>query len=174
MITGDVLDVPGATMPEKVEYLQDHDTVRQFANQEPRAYAQMTTNLLPPPCDPSADAEFIPMQADGTHAVSGSNAMCVMTVLLETGILPMQEHETRVVLDTAAGLVEAVATCLAGRGERVTLTFFPAYAEHLDATLSLVAICGGFPQPVKLGARLVAWREADVLDWLDGQQTRGI
>ncbi len=137
VITGGVLDVPGATMLEKMEYLQAHDDLRQFANQEPRGCAQMTTNLLLPPCNPSADAGFIPMQADGTHAMSGSNAMCVTTVLLETGILPMKEPETRVVLDTAAGLVEATATCRAGKVERVSLTFFPAYAEHLDAYLEV-------------------------------------
>lgn len=140
VITGGVLDLPGATTLEKMENLQVHDDLRQFANQEPRGCAQMTTNLLLPPCHPEADAAFIPMQADGTHAMSGSNAMCVTTVLLETGILPMREPETRVVLDTAAGLVEAMATCHAGRVERVTLTFFPAYAEHLDATLDVDGI----------------------------------
>ena len=31
---------------------------------------------------------------------------------------------------------------------------------------------GDFPQPVKLGARIVAWREADVAAWLDTRETR--
>lgn len=70
VITGGVLDMTGATMLEKMEYLQAQDALRQFANQEPRGCAQMTTNLLLPPCDPSADAAFIPMQADGTQAMS--------------------------------------------------------------------------------------------------------
>ncbi|MEM1301722.1 MAG: proline racemase family protein [Pseudomonadota bacterium] len=176
VITGGVLDVPGATMLEKMEYLQAHDELRQFANQEPRGCAQMTTNLLLPPCDPSADAAFIPMQADGTHAMSGSNAMCVTTVLLETGILSMQEPETRVVLDTAAGLVEAVATCRAGRVERVTLTFFPTYAEHLDASLDVdgigtlqvdVAFGGVFYALVpvdQLGLRIAPENAQDMVD----------
>jgi proline racemase len=97
----------------------------------------MTTNLLLPASDASADAAFIPMQADGTHAMSGSNAMCVTTVLLETGMLPMAEPETTVVLDTAAGLVKATASCLDGRVEKVSLDFFPAYAEHLDVKLEV-------------------------------------
>lgn len=33
--------------------------------------------------------------------------------------------------------------------------------------------CGNFPQPVKLGARLVAWRESDVSNWLESRDTRG-
>ncbi|SUZ32826.1 hypothetical protein ROE7235_02589 [Roseibaca ekhonensis] len=31
---------------------------------------------------------------------------------------------------------------------------------------------GEFPQPVKLGARLVAWRESDIGDWLESRQQR--
>ncbi|SMC67589.1 helix-turn-helix transcriptional regulator [Primorskyibacter flagellatus] len=31
---------------------------------------------------------------------------------------------------------------------------------------------GEFPQPVKLGARLVAWRESDVTAWLEARETK--
>ncbi|WP_319823847.1 AlpA family transcriptional regulator [Thalassovita sp.] len=31
---------------------------------------------------------------------------------------------------------------------------------------------GEFPQPLKLGARLVAWREGDIDDWLDSREVR--
>ena len=140
VITGGVLDVPGDTILEKMQFLQAHDDLRKFVNQEPRGCAQMTTNLLLPVCDPDADAAFIPLQADGTHAMSGSNAMCVTTVLLETGILPMQEPQTRLVLDTAAGLVKATASCADGRVKRVSLDFFPAYAEYIDAHLEVEGI----------------------------------
>ena len=140
VITGGVLDLPGATILEKMEHLQANDDLRKFVNHEPRGCAQQTTNLLLSPCDPTADAAFIPLQADATHAMSGSNAMCVTTVLLETGILPMQEPETTVVLDTAAGLVKAVATCRDGRVERVSLDFFPAYVERLDAKIEVEGI----------------------------------
>ncbi|MEM8795668.1 MAG: proline racemase family protein [Pseudomonadota bacterium] len=140
VITGGVLDVQGLTMLEKLKTLQADDTLRRFVNQEPRGCAQMTTNLLLPPCNPNADAAFIPMQADGSHAMSGSNAMCVATVLLETGILPLEEPETTVVLDTAAGLVKAVATCRDGKVERVALDFFPAYADHLDIPIEVEGI----------------------------------
>lgn len=33
---------------------------------------------------------------------------------------------------------------------------------------------GKFPQPVKLGTRLVAWRESDVAAWLDSRETRAV
>jgi len=140
VLTGGILDVPGASILKKMQYLQAHDELRRFVNNEPRGCAQMTTNVLLPPCHPDADAAFIPMQADGTHPMSGSNAMCVTTVLLETGVLPMKEPETAVVLDTAAGLVKAVARCKDGRVDRVTLDFFPAFAEHLGAVVEVEGI----------------------------------
>lgn len=31
---------------------------------------------------------------------------------------------------------------------------------------------GDFPQPVRLGARVVAWRESDVTAWLESRETR--
>lgn len=137
VITGGVLDVPGATILDKMTFLQANDNLRKFVNQEPRGCAQMTTNLLLPACNPAADAAFIPMQADDTHAMSGSNAMCVATVLLETGMIPMTEPETLVKLDTAAGLMTAIASCKDGRVECVSLDFFPAYAEMINASLEV-------------------------------------
>ena len=138
VITAGVLDLPGETMLEKLHYLQtENDALRRFAMHEPRGCAQMTTNLLLPPCDPAADAAFIPMQADGSHAMSGSNAICVTTVLLETGILPMHEPVTEVMLDTAAGLVKTRAHCKAGKVERVTLDFFPSFCEQLAVPLEV-------------------------------------
>lgn len=138
VVTGGVLDVPGASMLEKLSFLnRERDHLRRFCLFEPRGCAQMTANLLLPPVSPDADAGFIPMQADASHAMSGSNAMCVVTVLLETGMLAMSEPETHVALDTAAGLVRARAACREGRVEMVTLDFFPSFCEHLDHPLEV-------------------------------------
>ena len=138
VVTGGVVDVPGASMLEKLSCLnRERDDLRRFCLFEPRGCAQMTANLLLPPVTPGADVGFIPMQSDASHAMSGSNAMCVVTVLLETGILTMTEPETQVVLDTAAGLVKASAACRAGRVERVTLDFIPSFCEQLDQPLEV-------------------------------------
>ena len=138
VVTAGVVDLPGTTMREKLQYLQtENDALRRFAMHEPRGCAQMTTNLLLPACDPAADAAFIPMQADGSHAMSGSNAICVTTVLLETGILPMSEPVTEVVLDTAAGLVRTRASCNNGKVENVALDFFPSFCEQLSVPLDV-------------------------------------
>jgi proline racemase len=99
---------------------------------EPRGCLQMSVNLLLPPTRPEADAGFIVLQADKAHPMSGSNCVCVVTALLELGMLPMHEPETTVVLDTPAGLVTARALCADGRCQSVSLDMVPSFVEHLD------------------------------------------
>jgi proline racemase len=141
VITGGVLDLPGRTMLDKMRHLNGvDDRIRRFALLEPRGAAQMSANLLLPPTRSDADAGFIVMQPDACHAMSGSNAMCVTTVLLETGILPIREPQTRVALDTPAGLVIATATCKDGRCERVTLDLVPSFVEHLGQPLEIEGV----------------------------------
>lgn len=138
VITHGAPDIPGNTVLDKMNHIADiDDSLVRFTLLEPRGAAQMSVNLLLPPTRDDADAAFIPMQPDGPHAMSGSNAMCVVTVLLETGILPMVEPETTVRLDTAAGLVTARAQCRNGKCERVYLDFFPSFVEHLDHPLHI-------------------------------------
>lgn len=141
VITGGVLDIPGETMLDKMNYINEvDDSIRRFSVYEPRGCAQMTVNLLLPPVHPEADAGFIILQPDRAHAMSGSNSMCVTTALLETGLLPMSEPETRVVLDTPAGLVVATARCRDGSCERVTLDMVPCFADQLDVPVELDGI----------------------------------
>lgn len=136
VITGGVLDIPGATIQEKFRHIAKvDDSLIRFVLFEPRGSAQMSANLLLPPTRNEADAAFIPLQPDGPHAMSGSNAMCVVTVLLETGILPMREPETAVTLDTPAGLVRTTASCRDGKCEQVALDCVPSFVLHLDCPL---------------------------------------
>ncbi len=94
VITGGVIDIPGKTMPEKLAFLNNKDdSLRRFVVQEPRGGVDKTTNLIVPPTSDEADVGFIPMEANGCYPMSGANAICVVTVLLETGILPMIEPE---------------------------------------------------------------------------------
>lgn len=138
VVTGGVLDLPGDTMLEKMNHLNNEDdSLRRFCVFEPRGYASMSTNLLFAPCRPDADAGFIILQGDKAHAMSGSNCICVVTVLLETGQVPMQEPETTVRLDTPAGLVTATASCRNGKCEKVTLDMVPTFVEALDVAVEV-------------------------------------
>jgi proline racemase len=142
VVTGGAPVLPGATMLERMAWLNagpgsPGDDLRRFLVFEPRGMSHQTVNLLQPPCDASADAGFIVLQADRAHGMSGSNAICVTTVLLETGLVPMTEPETVVRLDTPAGLVVARATCAGGKCERVALDMPASFALALDQVVAV-------------------------------------
>ena len=138
MVTAGAIDVPGATMLDKMHHLNTvDDSLRRFLVFEPRGCAQMSTNLLLPPIEPGTDAGMIVLQGDKAHAMSGSNAICAVTVLLETGMVAMKEPETRIILDTPAGAVPARAVCRDGKCERVHLDMVPSFAEALDVRLDV-------------------------------------
>ena len=80
---------------------------------------------------------FIIMEPADTPPMSGSNSLCVATVLLETGILPMREPTTRLTLEAPGGLVGVLAECRGGRVERVRVHNVPSFADRLDAALEV-------------------------------------
>ena len=104
VIVGGVLDVPGATMYDKMCYLRDHgDGLRKRMLREPRGYPAANCNLILPSSHPDADAGFVIMEQVEYPGMSGTNTICVTTVLLETGMLPMREPVTELTLESAGG-----------------------------------------------------------------------
>jgi proline racemase len=138
VITGGIGDVPGATMLEKMRYLAAHrDEIRKLMLREPRGYPGLCCNVLLPPTHPEADAGFVIMEQMEYAPMSGSNTICVATVLLETGILPMTEPVTEFTLEAPAGLVRVRADCEHGKVKRVTFRNVPAFAIHLDVAVEV-------------------------------------
>ncbi len=136
VITGGVLNIPGATMADKLDHLNTvDDSLRRWLCSEPRSGPAGSFCLLVPACNPEADVGLIILQPDQAHAMSGSNAMCATTALLETGMIPMIEPTSVVTLDTAAGLVKATATCEGGKVVRVTLDMPAAFVMRQDAVI---------------------------------------
>ena len=133
VLVGGVPEIPGATMLDRMNHINRvDDSLRRFVTFEPRASVQMSVNLLLPPTRPDADAAFMVLQADRAHPMSGSNCICVVTALLESGRVAMVEPETVLRLDTPAGLIVARATCRGGRCLSVSLDNVPAFVEELD------------------------------------------
>jgi proline racemase len=138
VITGGVGPIPGATVFDQMEFLSEHrDDIRKLMLREPRGYPGLCCNLLVPSRNPEADIGFIIMEQMEYAAMSGSNTICVTTVLLETGILPMIEPITELVLEAPAGLVRVRADCKDGKVTRVTFENVPAFAVHLDVPVEV-------------------------------------
>ena len=94
-------------------------------------------NLLVPPKNPDAQMGFIVMEPEDTPPMSGSNSMCVSTVLLDSGIIPMQEPVTEMVLEAPGGLVRIRAQCKNGKAESITVQNLPSFADGLDQTMEV-------------------------------------
>lgn len=138
VIVGGVLDVPGSTMFEKMKHIERHaDWLRRRMLREPRGYPAANCNLVLPPTRPEADAGFVIMEQVEYPAMSGTNTICVATALLETGMLPMREPVTEIVLEAPAGLVRVRAECANGKVTQVTFRNVPAFAVHLDAVVEV-------------------------------------
>ena len=128
VIVGGVVDVPGVTAFEKMEHLRDHgDALRRAILFEPRGAPSHAVNLLLPTARADADLGFVIMEATKYPAMSGSNTICVATVVLETGIRPMREPETILVLEAPGGLVRATCECRDGKVLRVRLAMLPSF-----------------------------------------------
>jgi len=133
VITAGIGDVPGKTMFEKMRYLETQmDQLRLRMLREPRGYPASNCNLLLPPTIPGADAGFVIMEQVEYPPMSGTNTICVVTALIETGIVPAQDGVKHLKLDTPAGLVEVDAEVLHGKVLSVTFTNVPCFAVHLD------------------------------------------
>jgi proline racemase len=127
----------GATVREQMETLAADDSLRRFLLREPRGSVATHANLIVPATRDDCDAGFIIMEPTEYPLMSGSNTICVATVLLETGMVEMKEPETTLRLEAPAGVVEVRAVCRDGRCESVELTNVACFADRLDAPLEV-------------------------------------
>lgn len=138
VVTGGVMDVPGDTMLDKRAYLmREGDGLRRLLCREPRGSVNRNINVILPTSHPGADAGYIIMESTEYPVMSGSNTICVATVLLETGILPMSEPVTDLVLESPAGLIAARCECRDGKVTCVEFTNQPAFVYYLDANIEV-------------------------------------
>ncbi|GGF45495.1 putative trans-3-hydroxy-L-proline dehydratase [Youhaiella tibetensis] len=137
VIVGGVLPPPGETLWEQSRFIARDETLRNFVLNEPRGGVFRHVNLLVPAKDPRAQIGWIIMEPADTPPMSGSNSICVSTVLLDTGIIPMEEPQTHMVLEAPGGVVDVTADCRNGKAERITVTNVPSFVDRLGASIEV-------------------------------------
>ena len=140
VVVGGVPPIPGDTLWAQSRFIARDGTLRNFLLNEPRGGVFRHVNLLVPAKKPEAVMGFIVMEPGDTPPMSGSNAICVATVLLETGLVAMKEPETRFVLEAPGGLVEIIAQCRADKAERISVRNHPSFAAALDASIEVAGL----------------------------------
>ena len=137
VIVGGVAPPPGETLWEQRNWIAQDQTLRNFVLNEPRGGVFRHVNLLVPPKHPDAQMGWIIMEPEDTPPMSGSNSICVSTVLLDSGIIPMVEPVTEMVLEAPGGLVRVRAECANGKAERITVRNLPSFAGQVGVSLDV-------------------------------------
>jgi trans-L-3-hydroxyproline dehydratase len=162
VIVGGVAPPPGATLWEQSRFIATDQSLRNFVLNEPRGGVFRHVNLLVPPKDPRAQMGFIVMEPEDTPPMSGSNSICVATVLLDSGILAMHEPQTRLTLEAPGGLITVVAECRAGKAERISVENVASFVDRLDAPLEVAGV-GTLSVDVAYGGDSFAIVDAEAL-----------
>ena len=162
VVVGGVLPPPGNTVFEQMQTLRADDSLRRLLLREPRGSVAVHANLVVPATRADCDAGFIIMEPTEYPPMSGSNTICVATVLLETGMIELREPETRLRLEAPAGPVEVRAACRDGRVESVELTNVPSFVSQLDARLDVPGV-GTLDVDVAFGGMWYAIADAHAL-----------
>jgi trans-L-3-hydroxyproline dehydratase len=173
VVVGGVLPPPpGETVFEQMQALRRDDSLRRLLLREPRGSVAVHANLIVPSKRDDCAAGYIIMEPTEYPAMSGSNTICVATVLLETGMVEMREPETTVRLEAPAGVVEVTARCANGKCESVELTNVPCFADRLDAQLEVEGL-GTIAVDVAFGGMWYAIADAHALGFaLDPAEAR--
>ena len=108
---------------------------RNFFLNEPRGGVFKHCNIIVKTSDPKADAGFIIMEPEDNPPMSGSNSICVSTVLLEKNIIKMNYPTTTLCLEAPGGLIKVVAECQNHKVKNVSISNLPSFVDKIDVEL---------------------------------------
>jgi proline racemase len=163
VIVGGVLPPSGDSVFEMMKtFAREHDHIRRLLICEPRGSVARHVNLIVPAKRADCAAGAIIMEPTEYPPMSGSNTMCIATVLLETGMVPMREPVTTLRLDMPGGPVEVTAECREGKCLSVMIENVPAFVDRLDAPLEIEGL-GTVPVDIAYGGMFYALVDATQL-----------
>lgn len=138
VITSGVGTIPGATMAERRTYVMTkRDDLRTLLMYEPRGHSAMSGAILQPPTRPDADMGVVFIEVSGCLPMCGHGTIGVATVLVETGMVAVEEPVTTIRLDTPAGLVQTRVFVQDGHATAVELRNVPSFLALRDAVVDV-------------------------------------
>lgn len=141
IVVGGIPNIKGNTMPEKKQYLEDHlDHIRTAIMLEPRGHNDMFGSVMTQPCDPDADFGIIFMDGGGYLNMCGHGSIGAMTVAVETGVVPMEEPVTKVVMEAPAGIIKGDVKVENGKVQSVSIFNVPAFLYKKDQEVELPGV----------------------------------
>ena len=162
VIVDGVATLPGATVFEQMEHLRADDSLRRLLLHEPRGSVAVHTNLIVASKRPDCAFGYVIMEPTEYPAMSGSNTICVVTVLLEAGLLAMTEPVTAIRLEAPGGPIDVIATCRNGKVESGEFENVPCFAGRIGAPLEVPGL-GTLEVDVAFGGMWYAIADAGAL-----------
>lgn len=157
-------ELEGDTMMERKNFLVNHcDGYRTALMLEPRGHHDMFGAIITEPISPEADLGVIFMDTGGYLNMCGHGTIGTATVAVETGLVPVTEPYTEVVLEAPAGIIRTKVKVENGKAVEVTLTNVPAflYKDNLTVEVDGVTI----PYCISFGGSFFALVDASKLGY---------
>jgi len=142
VVVGGIPKLKGVNMAEKQAYFQKHyDHLRSTMLKEPRGFAGLLGAVITEPTTPEADVGVIYLWTDGYFSACGDSTYSVSAVLVNTGMVEVEEPVTEVTLDTVAGLVKSRIHVEAGEAKSITMEGVPSfYTETVEMDIPDVGV----------------------------------
>jgi proline racemase len=129
-VTGGVPPLEGGSILDKRRFALEHlDGVRRLLVHEPRGHSDMYGCFVTTPEDDGADLGVVFFHNAGYSTACGHGTIALVTWALESGLFPLEEPETRVVVDVPSGRLETVARVEGGAVRSVRFRNVPAFVE---------------------------------------------
>lgn len=141
IVIGGLPKIPGKTMPEKMEYLQENmDYLRTMLMLEPRGHNDMFGAIFTAPTNDEADIGVIFMDGGGYLNMCVHGSIGSSTCAVEMGIVPVTEPYTNIVLEAPAGLIKAKVKVEDGKAKEVSITNVAAFLYKKDVVVNVPEI----------------------------------
>ena len=134
IVAGDI-QFEGETIFEQSKYLFENKKLRNFVLNEPRGGVFKHCNLIVNPKNKEASAGFIIMEPEDNPPMSGSNSICVATVLLEKNLIKSTEPCTNFILEAPGGLISIKAEVKNKITKSVEIENLPSFVDLMDVKL---------------------------------------
>lgn len=116
---------------------ENYDHIRTALMWEPRGHADMYGCILTPPVTPDADFGVLFIHNEGFSTMCGHGIIGIVTVVLETRMMPMTAPTTKIKIDSPAGLITAFAQIENGHVKNVSFYNVPSFVAELGAVVDV-------------------------------------
>jgi proline racemase len=153
-------EIRGDTVLERRRHAREHlDDLRKALMWEPRGHADMYGGWISPPVTPEADLSVLFLHNDGFSTMCGHGIIALAKVVLDTGILPADEPETNLAIDTPAGLIKSTSRVASGEVVFTRFRNVPSFPAELDASVAVPGL-GPISYDLAFGGAFYAFVDA--------------